>query len=345
MSGSTGRSKGDEWVASRREFLKTGAILAGSHFFGGAGADAFAQQGGENPGGAEKVPASARLSGKLALQLGLCSAAVYQKGAVTDFPQWKETQVELVGEPCFSPEEDLRSFVGRAGETLVVAFRGTVLTEKRNWKTNIERGPIPLCDGANCKVHRGFLEAYGRLKAPLEGMIREAGEVKNAIFTGHSLGGALALIAAQSYQQQLMEREPEREEFEDLLVCTFGQPRVGDKLLAGNYRGKLVRFVNDFDPVPHVPLTGNYAQFGESVWFDRKQRISSKREMALRLAIEGTSLLKELRKLQANESLSDLAKREGAEGGKKLVEAVKNHRLEGPTGYLACLRRHAGGMY
>ncbi len=319
----------------RRELLKIGgAALAGWDLFGGGGYEVLGAEG-----------ARGKLSGKLALQLGLCSAAVYERGGIDKYPDWKEAQVELVGEPFTSEEDDLRGFVGRAGETLVVSFRGTVITEKKNWKTNIERSPVLLCEGANCRVHRGFLDAYARIREPLGELIRGAGEVKNFIFTGHSLGGALALLAGEDFQRQLLVKEPGRRSFEELLVCTFGQPRVGDKHLGGEFKGKLYRFVNDFDPVPHVPITGNYAQFGESVWFDHRQQVTSKRAMALRLAIEGGAILRELRKLEPNESLSDLAVREGKGGGKKLVESIKNHRLDGPTGYLACLRKHSGGEY
>ncbi|MCA9097932.1 MAG: lipase family protein [Planctomycetaceae bacterium] len=293
----------------RRSFLQAGgAAVTGWGLLGGMRCDVFGAEGG---GG--------KLSGRLAMQLGLCSAAVYERGEIEKYPDWKETQVELVGAPFVSEEEDLRGFVGRAGETLVVAFRGTVITEKKNWKTNIERSPVLLCEGANCRVHRGFLDAYARIREPLGELIRGAGNVKNFIFTGHSLGGALALLAGEDFQRQLQAKEPGRTSFEELLVCTFGQPRVGDKQLGGEFKGKLFRFVNDFDPVPHVPITGNYAQFGESVWFDHRQKITSKRGMALRLAIEGTALLKELRKLEPNESLSDLAVREGKAGGKKLL--------------------------
>ncbi|MCA9093306.1 MAG: lipase family protein [Planctomycetaceae bacterium] len=319
----------------RRQILKVGgAALAGWGLLGGVRCKVFGAEG-----------ARGKLSGKLALQLGLCSAAVYERGGIEKYPDWKETHVELVGEPFRSEEEDLQGFVGRAGETLVVAFRGTVITEKKNWKTNVERRPVLLCEGANCRVHQGFLDAYARIREPLRELMRGAGKVKNFIFTGHSLGGALALLAGEDFQRQLQAKEPGQTSFEELLVCTFGQPRVGDKQLGGEFKGKLFRFVNDFDPVPHVPITGNYAQFGESVWFDHRQKITSKKAMALRLAIEGGALLRELRKLESNESLSDLAVREGKAGGKKLVEAIKNHRLEGPTGYLACLRKHAEGEY
>ena len=316
----------------RRGFLKSLAAsgLAGLAWAGVGNSSSF--QGLEAWGSDSKID---KLSGKLVWRLGLCAAAAYQPEAITDYPDWAKTQVELVGEPFDSPEGDLRGFVGRSGETVVVAFRGTVLTEQKNWKTDLDRGPVQLCAGSNCQVHRGFRDAYACLQPELEQRIREAGEAKQVVFVGHSLGGALALLAGQDYQDV----------FEAPLVVTFGQPRVGNRHLSQEFRGKLYRFINDFDPVPHVPVTGSYVQFGETVWFDPRQKITSKRAMAARLVIEGTGLIKELRQLRPDESLSDLAKRQGTAGGKKLVSSIKNHRLEGPTGYLACLARNANGEY
>lgn len=331
MTGRRGR-KSEEW--SRRDFL----ICAGAGLAWGA-LEGIGRGETEEPGRRRK------LSGRLVLQLGLCSAAVYGRGRVEDHPEWGETKVELVGEPFNSDKQDLRGFVGRTGEAVVVAFRGTVITEMKNWKTNIERSPVTLCEGKSCRVHQGFRDAYARLSDSVQRLIEKAGGAKQFIFTGHSLGGALALLAAEEFQRKLLKQDPDRKAFDELMVCTFGQPRVGDRPLEEEFQGKLYRFVNDFDPVPHVPVTRNYGHFDDAIWFDRHQKITTKSAMGIRLAIEGAGLLKELRKINPEESLSDLAGREAKAGGKKLVEAIKNHRLDGPTGYLACLRKYASGTY
>lgn len=71
---------------------------------------------------------------------------------------------------------------------------------------------------------------------------------------GHSLGGALATLAALSLAERGLEVE----------CVTFGSPKVGDEDFCRFFRSKVhrnARFVNKFDPVPRVPL-------GAGAWRD-----------------------------------------------------------------------------
>lgn len=67
--------------------------------------------------------------------------------------------------------------------------------------------------------------------------------------TGHSLGGALALLAAWHLQRQFI---PLHE------VVTFGAPMVGNAVAAQAFQrefpGKIFRYVNIDDPVPLLPM-------------------------------------------------------------------------------------------
>ena len=73
------------------------------------------------------------------------------------------------------------------------------------------------------------------------------------IFTGHSLGGALATLAAFYFvDQNLISSEP--------ILITFGQPRVGNILLAKYITQKIkqiYRFARPKDLVPYIPLPNN----------------------------------------------------------------------------------------
>ena len=65
--------------------------------------------------------------------------------------------------------------------------------------------------------------------------------------TGHSLGGALAVVATWYISSK------------QLAACyTFGAPRVGDAGLLGWYKTPIYRIVNAADPVPFVPPSGRF---------------------------------------------------------------------------------------
>lgn len=65
---------------------------------------------------------------------------------------------------------------------------------------------------------------------------------------GHSLGGALALLAAWRFQQNFLPVHA---------VITFGAPMVGNEATAQAFQrefpGRIFRYVNDLDLVPKLP--------------------------------------------------------------------------------------------
>ena len=69
--------------------------------------------------------------------------------------------------------------------------------------------------------------------------------------TGHSLGGALATLAAKLIGKATP----------NIAAFTFGQPRVGDPLFAESYGPKHYRFVTEKDVVPKVPLRGIFTRY------------------------------------------------------------------------------------
>lgn len=72
--------------------------------------------------------------------------------------------------------------------------------------------------------------------------------------TGISYGAAIAAIAA--YDLKLYGNHIGREY--DIICYTFGQPRIGNKELIDDINSRLYirRFVNQADPVPHLPTRG-----------------------------------------------------------------------------------------
>lgn len=119
----------------------------------------------------------------------------------------------------------------------VLAFRGTEMNYKdiktdlnaRFYKRNGE------------KIHDGFLKAYRYVESAVEVSLEQLKDYKIYI-TGHSLGGALAIIAAKELSS------------DQLAACyTFGSPRVGNEEFGYSIKVPIYRIINDVDIVPRVP--------------------------------------------------------------------------------------------
>ncbi|MDF1823086.1 MAG: lipase family protein [Verrucomicrobiales bacterium] len=125
----------------------------------------------------------------------------------------------------------------------IVCFRGT--SKSRQWLMNAVIRPHgwkrfrQADDPADAYVHSGFYVFFKRVWPKLLPTLEEL--PRPWIFTGHSLGGALATIAS-------VVSHPD-------LVCTFGAPKVGNRAFYGLRQADSVwRIVNDQDLVPRLPL-------------------------------------------------------------------------------------------
>ncbi|KAK5986358.1 Triacylglycerol lipase [Trichostrongylus colubriformis] len=100
-------------------------------------------------------------------------------------------------------------------------------------------------------VNGYFLNGHLVLWPPVEKVLTDPKYADyKAVFTGHSLGGALATLAAARTAKQGL-RTSER-----ITVYTYGEPRVGDAQFATNYDSMIkdsYRVVFRRDIVPHLP--------------------------------------------------------------------------------------------
>ena len=99
-------------------------------------------------------------------------------------------------------------------------------------------------------VHEGFYKAYLSVKdliAPLLSVIVGKYPNSSIYFTGHSLGGGLAVLAALDFDSLYHAKLAP--------VYTFGKPRIGNIKFASNFDQKLkaYRVVHKNDIFPTLP--------------------------------------------------------------------------------------------
>jgi hypothetical protein len=151
----------------------------------------------------------------------------------------------------------------------VVAFRGSEIWKRSerfdprqvlsDFRTNID---IRLADWeGGGRVHQGFktaLDAVWEEMAPEIERLQDRG--LKIWITGHSLGAALATLAA--------DRLPEIQG-----LYTFGSPRVGDKAFQDHFNRPAYRVVNGDDIVASVPGTIPFRHVGTLVVIDSRGRL------------------------------------------------------------------------
>ena len=126
-----------------------------------------------------------------------------------------------------------------ADHMAVLAFRGT----EKNFKDIKTDLNARFYGTGGSKVHTGFRRAHDHISAPIADALTQIRGHKLYI-TGHSLGGALALIAARTLYS------------DNVAACyTFGSPKVGDSEFGDAIKVPIYRVVNAADAVPRVPPT------------------------------------------------------------------------------------------
>ncbi len=123
----------------------------------------------------------------------------------------------------------------------VLVFRGTEKEDPRDIITDLDARFYK--DEKGVKIHDGFYKAF---KCVEQDIHSEAEKIKgfSLYITGHSLGGALALIATRALNS------------DNLAACyTFGSPKVGNEEFNDDIKPPIYRIVNAFDIVPLSPPT------------------------------------------------------------------------------------------
>jgi triacylglycerol lipase len=135
----------------------------------------------------------------------------------------------------------------------LVAFRGTQPDDPQDSFDNIQFALTGWPEGG--KVHTGFRNAFTRIESELRGAILTHAPNRPLWITGHSLGAAIATLAADRLANVSG-------------LYTFGSPLIGDEPFARRFNAKFAgrgfRYVDNEDLVTRVPpgffggLAGHY---------------------------------------------------------------------------------------
>lgn len=133
------------------------------------------------------------------------------------------------------------------GGTRWFVFKPTIY--KRNWITNFlfPLYKAPYDSDTDIRIHSGFLASYLSLRDEVIGIVKSTNRSVDYIFCGHSLGGALARLAAVDVQYNFGAH---------VTVYTLGAPNVGNKAFEMSFEKRIdhsIYYVEDTDPVPIVP--------------------------------------------------------------------------------------------
>lgn len=164
---------------------------------------------------------------------------------------------------------------------VAVGIRGSEPSSLRDWLfTDFRFSHRPAFgDGKEGRnLHQGFYEAlesvWDELYIELKSRCKEFKKFK-LLVCGHSLGGALAVLVAAKLQHLYETTRSKKEKallatiLKNIIVQTFGQPRVGNKAFCEWYDKSLksvtIRHIYGMDVVPRVPPE-------KGVWFKEKNK-------------------------------------------------------------------------
>ncbi len=198
---------------------------------------------------------------------------------------------------------DTQAVIVSTRSAVVVAFRGTEPKKLQDLLTDVKFRQVDLpSEEGRGAVHRGFHDAFTPVWDKVRGVLAKHGG-KKVFITGHSLGGALAVVLAARLVASGQDVEG---------LHTFGQPRVGDptfaRWLAQNVH-HFYRWRNNNDIVTRMPPGHwGYEHSGHQRYFNRRGNLKQYGGLMLRLDLllgRYDNLLKMFNKLRATDGFGD----------------------------------------
>ncbi len=166
-------------------------------------------------------------------------------------------------------------FVANNRDFVIVCFRGTEIKSFKAIPDIFTDINFQFADSITSgRVHKGFQTGLEYVWERKDGLHQYLLELYNKNpklkfwFTGHSLGSALATLAADRFEHTWG-------------LYTYGAPKVGDIVFAENYKVRAWRVLNNNDAIPLLPPNffasskkEMYTHVGMPVFIDRKGKVS-----------------------------------------------------------------------
>jgi len=166
---------------------------------------------------------------------------------------------------AFFSKNGVQAFVSSNKDLVIISFRGTEVAQQeeisyqemlKDWLTDLKFSFSNNEYGAG-KVHSGFYRSLNEIWNDLKQHLESIGiENKKVFLTGHSLGGALATLAADRLDREGANIDS---------IYTFGSPRVADIKFRRSLKVKHYRVVNNQDVVTKIPM--NMYKFYEDEYY------------------------------------------------------------------------------
>jgi triacylglycerol lipase len=176
----------------------------------------------------------------------------------------------------FIEQRGVQCYVSVATAFVIVSFRGTEVDDLQDVLDDA-RFALVRWNEAGAKVHHGFREAFERIEPHLADALASIGSERTLWFSGHSMGGALAVLAADRFGRANG-------------ILSIGSPRVGNAAFATAFNARFAavtaRYVSNRDLVTRVPPRRpfGYEHVGELRQIDANGEVSGVAPPALALA-------------------------------------------------------------
>jgi predicted lipase len=177
-------------------------------------------------------------------------------------PEQAKTAVESLGLTEFNwhTNHSTQAFIAKSDDTIYVSFRGTEADNPIDWIADAKFAPAAGVFGAS--VHSGFSGGLDEVWSDVASIVEAASTP--VVLTGHSLGAALATLAAARFTEMGTPVAG---------LHTYGSPRCGLSQFKSELDQRTLdlsyRFINHIDLVTRVPLLSQgYRHVGNRVYFD-----------------------------------------------------------------------------